>query len=130
MNERIKIVVANDSHHLAIVHFLEQIQVYMDEITKDDEDYLVFVNVLTELIEKSNNEVIFSFLGGDYADKWINQLPMTVYYAVVGYMHLIDVDLMDLIDTTEKLNNLVNETFDKLDNVHFFEKTYHKIYLN
>lgn len=130
MDENVKIMCVNDKHELIIVYFLEQIQQYIDEITKDDEDYDVFLNVLVELIAKSNENVIFSFLGSDYTEKWLSELPMTVYFAVVGYMHLIDVSLHDLIDTTEKLNNLVNETMDELQNVEDFGDSYYKINLN
>jgi hypothetical protein len=133
MNEDIEIMCANKTHQFIIVHFLEQIQQYIDEITEKDEDYDIFINVLQELVRKSNEDVIFSFLGADYTEKWINQLPMTVYYAVVGYMHLIDVSLMDLIDTTEKLNNLVGETLENLEFVRIDNRmgdSYYKINLN
>jgi hypothetical protein len=72
-------------------------------------------------------------LGGDYREKWLKGLPMMVYYAVVGYMHMIDVSLLDLIDTTERLNNLVNETLDSLDEIDDignFGENYYKINLN
>jgi hypothetical protein len=130
MDENVKIMCVNDKHELVIVYFLEQIQQYVDEITENDEDFDVFLNVLIELIAKSNENVIFSFLGAEYTEKWLSELPMTVYFAVVGYMHLIDVSLMDLIDTTEKLNNLVNETLDELQNVEDFGDSYYKINLN
>ena len=130
MDENVKIMCVNDKHELIIVYFLEQIQHYVDEITEHDEDFEVFLNVLIELIAKSNENVIFSFLGAEYTEKWLSELPMTVYFAVVGYMHLIDVSLMDLIDTTEKLNNLVNETLDELQNVEDFGDSYYKINLN
>jgi hypothetical protein len=133
MSEDIEIMCANKTHQFIIVHFLEQIQQYIDEITEKDEDYDIFINVLQELVRKSNEDVIFSFLGADYTEKWINQLPMTVYYAVVGYMHLIDVSLMDLIDTTEKLNNLVGETLENLEFVRIDNRmgdSYYKINLN
>tara|TARA_R100000781_G_C4076408_1_gene126241 strand:- start:599 stop:1027 length:429 start_codon:yes stop_codon:yes gene_type:complete len=130
MDENVKIMCVNDKHELIIVYFLEQIQQYVDEITEHDEDFEVFLNVLIELIAKSNENVIFSFLGAEYTEKWLSELPMTVYFAVVGYMHLIDVSLMDLIDTTEKLNNLVNETLDELQNVEDFGDSYYKINLN
>ena len=82
-------------------------------------------------MEKSNKDAIFSFLGGDYKEKWLNQLPMTVYYAVLGYTHLIKVDLIDFIDTVEKLNELLSET---LDDLMFVESdmgdSYYKINLN
>ena len=130
MDENVKIMCVNDKHELVIVYFLEQIQQYVDEITENDEDFDVFLNVLIELIAKSNENVIFSFLGAEYTEKWLSELPMTVYLAVVGYMHLIDVSLMDLIDTTEKLNNLVNETLDELQNVEDFGDSYYKINLN
>ena len=120
----------NEEHELILVHFLEQIQGYMDEITEDDEDYDVFLNVLRELIDKSNKSVIFFFLGEDYAQKWIQELPTTIYYAVVGYMHLIQVGLMELIDTTEKLNNLVGETLELLDDVQDSGASYYNINLN
>ena len=58
---------------------------------------------------------------------------MTVYYAVVGYMHLIQVDLHDLIDTTEKLNNLIGETMMDLEFVSVDAAegdTYYKVCLN
>ena len=124
---------ANDHHQKVIVHFFEQIQNYVDEITEDDEDFVVFINVLMELVEKSNEDVIFSFLGGDYREKWLKSLPMMVYYSVVGFMHMIDVSLFDLIDTTEKLNNLVNETLDSLEDVNDmgdFGDNYYKTCLN
>lgn len=130
MSENIKLMCVNDEHQFIIVHFLEQIQQYVDEITKDDDDYDVFLNVLIELIAKSNENVIFSFLGGDYTEKWLNELPTTVYFAVVGYMHLIDVSLIDLIDTTEKLNNLVADTIDELQNMENYGDSYYKINLN
>ena len=130
MDENVKIMCVNDKHELIIVYFLEQIQHYVDEITEHDEDFEVFLNVLIELIAKSNENVIFSFLGAEYTEKWLSELPMTIYFAVVGYMHLIDVSLMDLIDTTEKLNNLVNETLDELQNVEDFGDSYYKINLN
>lgn len=120
----------NEEHELILVHFLEQIQGYMDEITEDDEDYDIFLNVLGELIDKSNKSVIFSFLGEDYAQKWIQELPTTVYFAVVGYMHLTQVGLMELIDTTEKLNNLVGETLELLDEVQDSGTSYYNINLN
>jgi hypothetical protein len=131
MCSEIKILCANRTHQEIICHYIEQIQLYIDEITKKDEDFDVFINVLQELIEKSNKDAIFSFLGGDYKENWLNQLPMTIYYAVVGYMHIIDVSLLDLIDTTEKLNNLVSET---LEDLMFVETdkgdSYYKINLN
>lgn len=133
MNEDIQIMCANKTHELIIVYFLEQIQIYIDDITEKDNDYDVFMNVLRELVEKSNEDVILSFLGEDYAEKWINQLPMTVYYAVIGYMHLIEIGLHDLIDTTEKLNNLVNETMLDLEFVSVDRvegANYYKINLN
>lgn len=133
MNEDIEIMCANKTHELIIVYFLEQIQIYIDDITEKDNDYDIFMNVLRELVEKSNEDVILSFLGADYAEKWINQLPMTVYYAVIGYMHLIQVGLHDLIDTTEKLNNLVNETMLDLEFVSVDRvegANYYKINLN
>ena len=130
MIETTKIMCINEEHELILVHFLEQIQGYMDEITEDDEDYDVFLNVLRELIDKSNKSVIFSFLGEDYAQKWIQELPTTIYYAVVGYMHLIQVGLMELIDTTEKLNNLVGETLELLDDVQDSGASYYNINLN
>lgn len=114
MSDQIKIMCANNTHQEIVCHYIEQIQLYIDEITKKDEDYDIFINVLRELVEKSNKDVIFSFLGGEFREKWLNQLPMTVYYAVLGYMHLIQVDLVDFIDTIEKLNELVNETLDEL----------------
>ena len=101
MSEQIKIMCANKTHQEVIVHYIEQIQLYIDDITQKDEDYDVFINVLTELVEKSNKNVIFSFLGGEYTKAWLTELPTTIYYAVVGYMHLIEVSLFDLIDTTE-----------------------------
>ena len=103
----VQITCVNEQHKVVIVHFLEQIQLYVDEITHNDEDYDVFLNVLIELIRKSNENVIFSFLGEEYLDRWVSELPMTVYYAVVGYMHIIEVNFMDFIDTTDKLNILV-----------------------
>jgi len=121
---------ANQGHKTVLVHFLEQIQNYIDEITENDEDFEMFLNVLEELIEKSNDDVVFSFLGGEYTEKWMKTLPMTVYYAVIGYMHMIDVTLLDLIDTTERLNNLVNETLDSLDYIDCSGDDYHKICLN
>ncbi|MBV20063.1 MAG: hypothetical protein CL870_03080 [Cytophagia bacterium] len=131
MNRKIKILCANKTHQEIICHYIEQIQLYIDEITKRDEDFDVFINVLTELVQKSNKDAIFSFLGEDYKENWLNQLPMTIYYAVIGYMHLIEVSLLDLIDTTEKLNNLVSETLEDLD---FLEvdnsDSYFKINLN
>ena len=130
MIETTKIMCINEEHELILVHFLEQIQGYMDEITEDDEDYDVFLNVLRELIDKSNKSVIFFFLGEDYAQKWIQELPTTIYYAVVGYMHLIQVGLMELIDTTEKLNNLVGETLELLDDVQDSGASYYNINLN
>ena len=133
MCEDIKLMCANRTHQHVIVHFIEQIQLYIDEITENDEDFEMFSNVLRELIEKSNKNVIFSFLGGEFTEKWIFELPMTIYYAVVGYMHLIQVSLMDLIDTTEKLNNLVNETFDNLEFVRIDSRkgdSYYKVNLN
>lgn len=133
MDYQIKIMCANSEHELVIVHFIEQIQDYMDRITKDDKDFVVFINVLRELVEKSNEDVIFSFLGGDYQEKWLKGLPMMIYYAVVGYMHMIDVSLLNLIDTTEKLNNLVNETLDSIDLIidyEDFDDNYYKVNLN
>tara|TARA_R100000482_G_scaffold124933_2_gene80044 strand:+ start:3339 stop:3719 length:381 start_codon:yes stop_codon:yes gene_type:complete len=124
---------ANNRHELVIVHFIEQIQDYIDKITKNDEDFVVFINVLSELVRKSNEDVIFSFLGGDYQEKWLKGLPMMIYYAVVGYMHMIDVSLLNLIDTTEKLNNLLNETLDSIDLIidyEDFDDNYYKINLN
>ena len=84
-------------------------------------------------MQKSNEEVVFSFLGADYREKWLKGLPMMIYYAVVGYMHMIDVSLLDLIDTTEKLNTLVNETLDEIDYIDEmddFGGDYYKINLN
>ena len=130
MIETTKVMCINEEHELILVHFLEQIQGYMDEITEDDEDYDIFLNVLGELIDKSNKSVIFSFLGEDYAQKWIQELPTTVYFAVVGYMHLTQVGLMELIDTTEKLNNLVGETLELLDEVQDSGTSYYNINLN
>ena len=133
MDYKIKIMCANSEHELVIVHFIEQIQDYIDKITKDDKDFVVFINVLKELVEKSNEDVIFSFLGADYQEKWLKGLPMMIYYAVVGYMHMIDVSLLNLIDTTEKLNNLVNETLDSIDLIidyEDFDDNYYKINLN
>tara|TARA_Y100000401_G_C8315671_1_gene222254 strand:+ start:927 stop:1325 length:399 start_codon:yes stop_codon:yes gene_type:complete len=132
MND-IKVMCVNKTHEYIIVHFLEQIQLYIDDITDKDEDFDVFSNVLRELVAKSNNNVIFSFLGGHFTEDWINQLPMTVYYAVVGYMHLIRVDLHDLIDTTEKLNSLIGETMMDLEFVSVDAAegdTYYKVCLN
>ena len=133
MDYQIKIMCANSEHELVIVHFIEQIQDYMDRITKDDKDFVVSINVLRELVKKSNEDVIFSFLGGDYQEKWLKGLPMMIYYAVVGYMHMIDVSLLNLIDTTEKLNNLVNETLDSIDLIidyEDFDDNYYKVNLN
>ena len=133
MDYQMKIMCANNKHELVIVHFIEQIQDYIDRITENDEDFVVFINVLKELVKKSNEDAIFSFLGGDYREKWLKGLPMMVYYAVVGYMHMIDVSLLDLIDTTERLNNLVNETLDSLDEIDDignFGENYYKINLN
>jgi|TARA_R100000479_G_scaffold91886_2_gene45283 hypothetical protein len=133
MDYKIKIMCANNRHELVIVHFIEQIQDYIDKITKNDEDFVVFINVLSELVRKSNEDVIFSFLGGDYQEKWLKGLPMMIYYAVVGYMHMIDVSLLNLIDTTEKLNNLLNETLDSIDLIidyEDFDDNYYKINLN
>ena len=62
MIETTKVMCINEEHELILVHFLEQIQGYMDEITEDDEDYDIFLNVLGELIDKSNKSVIFSFV--------------------------------------------------------------------
>ena len=126
----IKIMCANRRHQEVIVHFLEQIQLYVDEITKDDEDFVVFINVLEELVRKSNKNVIFSFLGGNFTQDWMSELPTTVYYAVVGYMHLIQVGLHDLMDTTEKINNLVGDTLFEIENMEEQENTYYEIYLN
>ena len=130
MEDKVKIMCVNEVHQDSIVYFLEQIQLYVDEITKKDEDFDVFLNVLEELIRKSNENVIFSFLGGDYTKKWLTELPMNVYYAVIGYMSLIKVGLCDLINTTEKINNLVNETLDELEYVEDSGNSYYKIYLN
>ena len=133
MCENVKIMCANKDHQEIICHFIEQIKLYMDEITENDEDFNVFMNVLHELIEKSNQSVIFSFLGGKFTEKWINELPTTIYYAVIGYMHLIDVSLIDLIDTVEKLNNLVADTMDNLEYIRIdtkMEDSYYKINLN
>tara|TARA_R110002020_G_scaffold290128_2_gene505582 strand:- start:17771 stop:18163 length:393 start_codon:yes stop_codon:yes gene_type:complete len=130
MEDKVEIMCVNKRHQFVITHFLEQAQQYVDEITINDEDFDIFLNVLMELIAKSNENVIFSFLGGEYTDKWLKELPMTVYFAVVGYMHLIDVSLFDLIDTTERLNNLVSETLNELENIENDNNTYYKIHLN
>ena len=133
MDYNIKIMCANDDHEKVIVYFFEQIQNYVDEITENDEDFLVFINVMKELVEKSNKEAILSFVGDDYKDQWLKGLPMTVYYAVVGFMHMIDVSLLELIDTTEKLNNLVNETIDSIQDIEDEDNindNYYKIHLN
>lgn len=130
MSFETKIMCANKTHQGIITYFLEQIQNYIDEITEDDLDFDIFLNVLQELIRKSNEDVIFAFLGAEHEERWLKSLPMTVYYAVIGYMHLISVDLMVLIDTTEKLNNLVNETLDELELINDSGKDYYKIYLN
>ena len=130
MSEQIKIMCANKTHQEVIVHYIEQIQLYIDDITQKDEDYDVFINVLTELVEKSNKNVIFSFLGGEYTKAWLTELPTTIYYAVVGYMHLIEVSLLDLIDTTEKLNYLVSETLRELEDIEDLNDNFYKINLN
>ena len=127
MSFETKIMCANKTHQGIITYFLEQIQNYIDEITEDDLDFDIFLNVLQELIRKSNEDVIFAFLGAEHEERWLKSLPMTVYYAVIGYMHLISVDL---IDTTEKLNNLVNKTLDELELINDSGKDYYKIYLN
>ena len=48
MSEQIKIMCANKTHQEVIVHYIEQIQLYIDDITQKDEDYDLVINVLTE----------------------------------------------------------------------------------
>ena len=114
MGGKIKIMCIDKQHQGVISHFLEEIQMYIDEITNSDDDFDIFVNVLQELVKKHNENMIFSFLGTEREKEWLMELPRTVYFAVIGYMYLIRVDLCDLMDTIEKVNNLVNETLDEI----------------
>jgi predicted transglutaminase-like cysteine proteinase len=117
MDGKVKILCLDKKHQGVLFNFLEEIQTYVDEITQNDDDFDIFLNVLEELIRKHNENVVFSFLDRKREEKWLKQLPNMVYWAVIGYMYLIKVDLCDLMDTIEKVNNLVNETLDKIEDM-------------
>ena len=117
MDGKVKILCLDKKHQGVLFNFLEEIQTYIDEITQNDDDFDIFLNVLQELIRKHNENVVFSFLGAEKEKEWLMELPRMVYFAVIGYMHLIKVDLCDLMDTVEKVNNLVNETLDEIEDM-------------
>ena len=124
MDNQDDIYCMNITHQEIILDYLSDIQALMDKITLEDDNYDVFLDTITSIIEVHNEQGSYVYKDPLLRNEWFFSLPNMVYWACLGYLAGIDTSHLNMDKVIGRVAKMLLNTITKLENMALVNPSY------